>query len=30
MVDTTDAESPKYSIELVEVNAGKLVGVILN
>lgn len=30
MVDTTDAESPKYSIELVEVNAGKLVKVILN
>ena len=30
MVDTTDAESPKYSIELVEGNAGKLVGVILN
>lgn len=30
MVDTTAAESPKYSIELVEVNAGKLVKVILN
>lgn len=29
-VDTTDAESPKYSIELVEVNAGKLVKVLLN
>lgn len=29
-VDTTVAESPKYSIELVEVNAGKLVKVILN
>lgn len=29
-VDTTAAESPKYSIELVEVNAGKLVKVILN
>lgn len=30
MVDTTEAESPKYSIELVEVNAGKLVEVLLN
>lgn len=30
MVDTTEAESPKYSIELVEVNAGKLVKVPLN
>lgn len=30
MVDTTAAESPKYSIELVEVNSGKLVKVILN
>lgn len=30
MVDTTDAESPKYSIKLVEVNAGKLVKVLLN
>lgn len=29
-VDTTEAESPKYSIELVEVNAGKLVKVLLN
>lgn len=29
-VDTTAAESPKYSIELVEVNAGKLVKIILN
>lgn len=29
-VDTTAAESPKYSIELVEVNSGKLVKVILN
>lgn len=29
-VDTTAAESPTYSIELVEVNAGKLVKVILN
>lgn len=30
MVDTTEAESPKYSIELVEVNAGNLVKVLLN
>lgn len=30
LVDTTVAESPKYSIELVEVNAGKLVKVLLN
>lgn len=30
MVDTTVAESPKYSIELVEVNSGKLVKVLLN
>lgn len=30
MVDTTVAESPKYSIEIVEVNAGKLVKVLLN
>lgn len=30
MVDITEAESPKYSIELVEVNAGKLVKVLLN
>lgn len=29
-VDTTVAESPKYSIGLVEVNAGKLVEVRLN
>lgn len=29
-VDTTDAESPKYSIELVEVNVGRLVKVLLN
>lgn len=29
-VDTTEAGSPKYSIELVEVNAGKLVKVLLN
>lgn len=29
-VDTTEAESPRYSIELVDVNAGKLVKVLLN
>lgn len=29
-VDTTVAESPKYSIEIVEVNAGKLVNILLN
>ena len=29
-VDTTAAESPKYSIELVDVNSGKLVEVLLN
>lgn len=29
-VDTTEAGSPKYSIELVEVNSGKLVKVLLN
>lgn len=29
-VDTTSAESLKYSIALVEVNAGKLVKVLLN
>lgn len=29
-VDTSAAESPKYSIELVEVNAGKLVKILLN
>lgn len=29
-VDTTAAESPKYSIELVDVNAGKLVKILLN
>ena len=29
-VDTTEAGSPKYSIELVEVNAGKLVKILLN
>lgn len=30
MVDTTTEESPKYYIELVEVNAGNLVKVLLN
>lgn len=30
MVDTTAAESPKYSIVLVEVNADKLVKILLN
>lgn len=30
IVDTTVAESPKYSIELVEVNAGNLVKILLN
>lgn len=30
MVDTTAAESPKYSVEIMEVNAGKLVQVLLN
>lgn len=30
MVDTTEAESPKYSIELVEVNTDRLVRVLLN
>lgn len=29
-VDTTEAKSPKYTIALVEVNAGKLVKVLLN
>lgn len=29
-VDTTSAESTKYSIGLVEVNAGKLVKILLN
>lgn len=29
-VDTSEAESPKYSIELVEVNSGSLVKVLLN
>ena len=30
MVDTAEAESPKYSIGLVDVNTGKLVKVLLN
>lgn len=30
MVDTTAAESPKYSVGIMEVNAGKLVKVLLN
>lgn len=30
MVDTTAAESPKYTIGLIEVNAGKQVKVLLN
>lgn len=30
MVDTTAAESPKYSVAIMEVNAGKLVKVPLN
>ena len=30
MVDTTAAESPKYSIELIDVNGDKLVKVLLN
>lgn len=30
MVDTTAAESPKYSVAIMEVNAGKLVKVLLN
>lgn len=29
-VDSTVAESPRYSIEIVEVNAGKLVKILLN
>lgn len=29
-VDTTKAESPRYSIELIDVNGGKLVKVRLN
>lgn len=30
MVDTTSAESTKYSIELIDVNGGKLVKILLN
>ena len=30
MVDTTAAESPKYSVAIMEVNSGKLVKVLLN
>lgn len=30
MVDTTAAESPKYSVAIMEVNAGKPVKVLLN
>lgn len=30
MVDTTSAESPAYSVAIMEVNAGKLVKVLLN
>lgn len=30
MVDTTAAKSPKYSIELIDVNVGQLVKVLLN
>lgn len=30
MIDSTSAESPKYSIVLVEVNAGKLMTILLN
>lgn len=30
MVDTTAAESPKYSVAIMEVNADKLVKVLLN
>ena len=29
-VDTTAEESPKYAIEVVDVNAGKLVKILLN
>lgn len=29
-VDTTAAESPKYSVAIMEVNSGKLVKVLLN
>ena len=30
MVDTTAAESPKYSVAIMDVNAGKLVKILLN
>lgn len=30
MVDTTAAESPKYTIAIIEVNSGKLMKVMLN
>lgn len=30
MVDTTAAESPKYSVAIMEVNSGELVKVLLN
>lgn len=30
MVDTTAAESPEYSVAIMDVNAGKLVKVLLN
>lgn len=29
-IDTTEAESPKYAIELIDVNGGKLTKVLLN
>lgn len=29
-VDTTAAESPKYSVAIVDVNSGKLVNILLN
>lgn len=30
MIDTTAAESPKYSVAIVEVNSGELVKILLN
>ena len=30
MVDTSEAESPKYSVEIMEVNSGTLVKILLN
>lgn len=30
MVDTTEAESPKYSVAIMDVNSGNLVKVLLN